>query len=155
ETFIDSNKNQVWDEGEPYEDKNKNGRFDAYWMAGFGSGRLAYGVHDMVWARALAMRQNQTTVVLVSVDALGLFAEETAEVQKLLDPRLDIDLLMIHATHVHQNADLVGDGPEHDMKRYVSDSRDPVVIDNTLHTMQFLDISNTPPKPIATLVNWA
>ena len=202
EQFTDNNKNGVWDEGEPYTDTNGNRVFDGYWMAGFGNGRLAYDVHDPIWARAIALRQNQTTVVMVAVDALGLFAEETAEVQKLLDPKLDIDLLLLSATHVHQNADLVGgwgpdvatsginpsyqklvrqgiaqavtkaittlvptrvslgsiaveEGPNHDMRRYVSDTRDPVVIDNTLHTIQFLDLSNTPPRPVATIVNWA
>ena len=29
------------------------------------------------------------------------------------------------------------DGANHDMTRYVGDKRDPVVIDNVLHTMQF------------------
>ena len=109
---------------------------------------------------------------------------------------------MIHATHVHESADLVGGwGPDNftsgvnpyyqdqmrhhiasavkqamaglkparvtmssiavqdadrDMKRYVSDVRDPVVIENTLHTLQFTDISDEKnPKVLTTLVNWA
>ena len=36
ETFTDTNKNNLWDEGEPYVDRNGNGKFDAYWMAGYG-----------------------------------------------------------------------------------------------------------------------
>ena len=205
ETFTDTNMNGVWDDGEPYDDVNRNGKFDAYWMAGYDSGRLAYGVNgdgDGVWARALAIKQNQTTVVLVAVDSLGLFADETTEVEKLLDKNLGIDLLMIHATHVHESADLVGgwgpdsfhngintyyqdqmrhyiatavtqavkalkparvtmssilvQDPDKNMKRYVSDARDPVVIENTLHTLQFTDISDDKnPKVITTLVNWA
>lgn len=201
ESFTDSNKNGVWDDGEPYVDKNGNGKFDAYWMAGYGNGRLAYGVHDSMWARAIAWKQNQTVVVLVSVDALGLFRDETPEIEKLIDPRLGVDLLMVHATHLHQAPDLVGGwGPDNfnsginrtyqqrvrkliaeaaseavmaikpsrvtmnsvlvqdaggDMHRYVGDSRDPVVINPRLHTLQFMDLSTTPPRPIATLVNWA
>ena len=83
EKFTDTNGNGLWDDGEPYDDVNKNGKFDAYWMAGFDTGRLAYGVNpgDGVWARALALKQNQTTVVLVAVDSLGLFADETTEVE--------------------------------------------------------------------------
>ena len=201
ETFTDTNKNNLWDEGEPYVDRNGNGKFDAYWMAGYGNGRLALGVHDPVWARALAWKQNQTVVVMVAVDSLGLFKDETAEVEKLLDPRLGIDLLMIHGTHLHQTADLVGGwGPDlftsginryyqqrvrkliaeavtdavqnikpsrvtmnsvlvqdagGDMHRYVGDSRDPVVINPRLHTMQFMELGTTLSKPIATVVNWA
>jgi hypothetical protein len=202
ESFTDMNGNGVWDAGEPFTDRNGNGTFDAYWMAGFGNGRLAYDVHDPVWARALALRQNNTTVVQVVVDSLGLFADDTPEVKKRLDPKLGIDLLMISATHVHETADLVGgwgadsftnginlyyqnqvrDGiaeavrqamaglkparvtlssiavqdPDRDMKHYVSDTRDPVVIENTLHTLQFSDITDPKnPQVLGTLVNWA
>ncbi len=170
-------------------------------MAGYGNGRIALGVHDPVRTRALALKQNQTLVVVVAVDSLGLFKDETAEVEKLLDPKVGIDLLMIHGTHLHQTADLVGgSGPDlftsginryyqqrvrkliaeavteavskvkparvtmnsvlvqdanGDMHRYVGDSRDPVVINPRLHTMQFMELGTTPPKPIATVVNWA
>lgn len=201
EPFVDQNANGLWDEGEPFTDKNGNSRFDAYWIAGYGNGRLAYGVHDPSWARAIALKQNETLVVFVSVDTLGLFRDETAAVEKLLDPRLGIDLLVITGTHVHQTADLVGGwGPTvvqnginrtyqqrvrkliaqavtdavqkikparvtlnsalvqdagGDMQRYVSDTRDPVVINPRLYTMQFMDVSQVPPEPIATVVNWA
>ena len=206
EPFEDKNGNNLRDDDEPFTDLDGNGKFDAYWMAGYGNARLALKVHDKVWARAIVLRQNQTTVALVAMDALGLFLEETAEVEKILRAKLgaayDIDLLLVHATHVHQNADTVGgwgpnfttsgihpgyqqrwrqaiadavlqargdlrparlsvssiavEDPGHDMRRYVGDSRDPVVIDNTLHTLQFLEAGDAqPPKPIATLVNWA
>ncbi|MFO0573191.1 MAG: hypothetical protein U1A78_04265 [Polyangia bacterium] len=203
EPFTDTNKNNVWDPGEPYTDKNGNGQFDAYWMAGFGQNRLAFGVHDPTWARALALRYNQTTVVLVAVDALGLFRDESVAIEKLLDKKLGIDLLLVHATHLHETADVVGgwgpdvatnginpyyqqrvrklvaeavteavqavkparltlgsinvaDGPSGDMTHYVGDARDPVVIDNRLHTLQLSDISDPmATKPIATVINWA
>jgi hypothetical protein len=86
ETFTDSNKNSLWDEGEPYVDTNGNGKFDAYWMAGYGNGRLALGVHDPVWARALALKQNQTLVVVVSVDTLGLFRDDQQEIEQAARP---------------------------------------------------------------------
>jgi hypothetical protein len=206
EPFVDDNKNKVWDVGEAFTDKNGNGVFDAYWMAGYGNGRLATSVHDPVWARAVVLRQQAMTVAVVSVDSLGLFYEETGEVEALLKAQLgakyDLDLLLLHATHLHQAPDLVGGwGPNEvtsgihpgyrqqvrqgivdavkdalaqmkpvrvtagsvpvadpvtgDMTRYVGDSRDPVVIDNVLHTLQFLDLSSVPAKPLATLVNWA
>ena len=207
EPFDDKNGNKLRDADETFTDRNGNGVFDGYWIAGYGNGRLALGVHDPVWARAIVLRQGNTTVALVSMDALGLFYEETAEVEKLLRQKLaaayDIDLLLLHGTHLHQNADTVGgwgpdfttsginpyyqkqwrqgladaifaargslrparlsvssiaveDGPNHDMRRYVGDGRDPVVIDNTLHTLQFMEKGDAvPPKPIATVVNWA
>ncbi len=201
EPFTDINKNGVWDVGEPFVDKNGNGKFDAYWIAGFGEGRLAYDVHDKVWARAVAIRQNRTTVVLVVADSLGLFENEALEAQKLLDPKLGVNLVMVGSTHCHQTADMTGgwgpdpvtngvdsfyqlqmrhgiadavtaavkglvparvtlgsiaveDGPNHDMHHYVSDTRDPVVIDNVLHTLQFTEAA-APHNPIGTVVNWA
>lgn len=108
EPFTDGNGNGVWDAGEPYTDKNGNGKFDEYWIAGYGSGRLATGVADPIWARALAIRQNQTTVVIVSVDTVGLFRDESLAIEKRLDPRLGIDLFMLHATHDHEAPDLTG-----------------------------------------------
>ena len=40
--------------------------------------------------------------------------------------------------------------------RYVGDKRDPVIIDNVLHTMQFSALGEAgATTPIATLVNWA
>jgi hypothetical protein len=206
EPFEDTNKNGRWDEGEPFTDLNGNKKFDAFWVAGYGIGRQAVGVHDPLWARAIALRQNETTVVLVASDVVGLFREETHEVQKILDqawgPKLAIDLLLLHATHNHEAADTTGgwgpdivtwgidaeyqkrwrrlmaeavaeavqaikparvtigsirveDPPSGDMSQYVADSRQPTVIDNTLHAFLFVDPTNTPPVPIATLVNWA
>lgn len=202
EPFTDDNKNGIWDAGEPFVDKNKNGVFDEYWIAGYGSGRLATGVADPVWARALALRQNQTTVVVVAVDTCGLFRDESLAIEARLDPRLGIDLFLLHATHDHEAPDLTGgwgrdtftygvnegyralvhdrivqavseavqnirparvsigsvrvQDPDGGMLRYVYDSRQPTVIDNRLHTLQFIEKGDAiPPRSIATLINWA
>lgn len=213
EAYEDKNGNGIWDDGEPFTDRNGNKVFDAYWMAGFGSGRQAQdtaaakgavdiGVQTRVFARAVALRQNQTTVVLVSVDSLGLFRDETTEILKLLDKSLGVDRLLIHATHCHETADLVGgwgknsltygvnDGYQAfvraqiaeavteavralkpvqvtigsipvqeqngDLSPYVNDVRDPVIIDNTLHTLQFTAVDDAGKRtPVATIINWA
>ena len=201
EPFTDTNGNNLRDADEPFVDKNGNGVFDEYWIAGYGTGRLATSVADPLSARALALRYNQTTVVVVSVDTCGLFRDESQAVEARLDPRLGIDLLMIHATHDHEAVDLTGawgrdpftygvnegyrervlsrvaeavteavqgvrparvsissirvEDPDGSMGRYVGDSRDPVIIDNRLHTLQFMERDAVPPRPIATLVNWA
>lgn len=117
EPFEDTNKNKRWDEGEPFTDLNGNKKFDAFWVAGYSIGRQATGVNDPIWARAIALRQNETTVVILAADVVGLFREETYEVQKLLDqmygPKLGVDLLLLHATHNHETADTTGGwGPD-------------------------------------------
>lgn len=201
EPFVDQNNNKDWDVGEPFTDKNGNGVFDAYWIAGYHNGRMATGVNDSIWARALAIKQNNTTVVVVSVDTCGLFRDEAQEIEKRLDPRLGVDLFLLHATHNHEAPDLTGGWgrnvtesgvnptyhelvlkqivaavteavqgvkparltlssiqvaePDGNLLPYVNDSRQPVVIDSTLHTLHFAERDAVPQKPIATLINWA
>ena len=82
----------VFVKGGPYKHAyaRGNGKFDAYWMAGYGTGRLAmdvnatyppanvdgYAIHDPIWARALAMKQNGTTVVVAAVDVVGSYCSQ-------------------------------------------------------------------------------
>jgi len=198
ETFTDENGNKKWDPGEPFVDANGNGALDLYYLAGLANNRYATGVHDPIWARAIALRQNQTTIAIVAVDCVGLFHDELEEVRKRLDPSLGVDYVIMTALHDHNAPDTIGgwgedefknginqpwretlrDGmvaaiadavralqpavltagsilvedPGRDVEPYVSDTRDPVVIDNRLHALRF----DTPDgKPIVTLVNWA
>ena len=200
EPFTDTNSNGVWDPGEPFVDKNGNGQFDAFWIAGYGNGRLAYDVHDPVWVRAWVLRYNETTIAFFSVDCVGFFLDPDLEdVRKLIDPSLQVDLVVVSSTHDHQTADLTGqwgpdlntrgvnDGymamvkqlaadaiaeavgklkpakltagsipvvsPAGDETLYVSDTRDPVVIDNRMHVLQFDGLDDG--KPIVTVVDWA
>ena len=46
----------------------------------------------------------------------------------------------------------VEDPPNHDMHHYIADGRDPLIIDNVLHLMQFDGADDG--KPIVTIVNW-
>ena len=46
----------------------------------------------------------------------------------------------------------VEEGANHDMRHYIGDSRDPLIIDNTLHVLQYDGASDG--KPIVTVVNW-
>ena len=199
EPFVDKNGNGVYDAGEPFTDLDGDGRFNPVWLAGRDSGTLAFGVHDPIWARCYALRQNQTTLVHCVIDALGIFQDEERQVRADLDPALGVDLFMLGATHNHQAFDTVGTwGPndtttgydpallrrtrlltveaateavrrlrpakmsiasiaaaddDGDMVHYVSDTRDPVVIDNRMHVLQFDGQSDG--KPIVTLVNWS
>lgn len=88
---------------------NRNGRFDATWMAGFGPGRPATGIHDDLEVRALALRVGDTTVALAVIDCVGLFNTEMERIR--MDPMvtaLDVDKVIIGATHVHEAVDTIG-----------------------------------------------
>jgi hypothetical protein len=94
---------------ETFTDTNGNGKFDATWMAGFGTGRPATGQNDDLEVRAIAFKQNGQTVVIAILDAIGYFIEDMDLIRA--DPKvkaLGIDHVMIGATHVHEGVDTVG-----------------------------------------------
>lgn len=91
-----------------YNDVNKNGKFDPVWIAGFGSNRPAKGVHDPLWARAIAFRNNGVTVAMVTLDAIGLFHEKVIDIRKMIDPALKVDHVIISSLHNHETPDTMG-----------------------------------------------
>ena len=49
-------------------------------LAGFGTDRRAQTVHDDLYARAVAMQSDQTTMVLVALDLIGFMKTDVQEV---------------------------------------------------------------------------
>jgi hypothetical protein len=110
ETFEDLNGNSVWDPpGEPFDDVNGNGLFDAAWIAGFGNARAAQGVMDPQWARVVVLRVGDVTVAFVSLDVVGWFLDENLLIrEQVAAAGLDVDYVVVAATHVHQARDTIG-----------------------------------------------
>ena len=46
---VDNNAKYEPKKGDTFNDNNKNGEFDAVWIAGFHNSRAANGVHDSLW----------------------------------------------------------------------------------------------------------
>jgi hypothetical protein len=163
------------DKGDTYADKNGNGKFDAVWMAGFSNNRPAKGVHDPLWARAIALKNNGVTVVMVTYDSIGIFHEVYIDIRKRLNQSLGIDHVMFSCLHNHETPDTMGiwsysifppqidwgylekvdtilskvvAGPE----GYVDDSRLPIVYDNTICCARF--VKKATDETVATLVEW-
>jgi hypothetical protein len=109
--------------GDTFVDKNGNGRFDGVWIAGFSSNRPAKGVHDPQWTRAIAVRNNGVTVVMVSIDAIGLFDNDIVAIRKMINPALKVDQLVVSSTHCHEVPDTMGNWsgplPQFDCGPYV------------------------------------
>lgn len=189
------------DEGWPGADEGEgDGVFQAVWMAGFQQGRPAQEVHDELWARTVAVRSGDTTVAIVALDLVGFFYNNVEQVEEAVAARgVDVDLVVVHATHQHEGPDTLGQwgrrtgetGVDPDYLAYVidqaaasveeavdglqdatlyagsvdtaapfgdkgtrnliRDSRDPVIIDETLYTARFVA---TDGSTIATVVNW-
>lgn len=78
------------------------------WLAGFGHGRAATGVHDDLWARCAALADGARTVILCSVDSIGLFLEDVEQVRSRVRARCPRCQVVVAATHVHQAPDTMG-----------------------------------------------
>lgn len=108
--WTDADNNNRYDpkKGDSYVDRNGNGKFDGVWLAGFSNNRPAKDIHDHISTRAIALRNNGVTVVMVTIDSIGIFAEEFIKVRKSLDPSLGIDHVMFSSLHIHEVPDTMG-----------------------------------------------
>jgi hypothetical protein len=94
-------------DGDQFEDKNGNGRFDGEWIAGYGNARAARGVHDEQWARAIVLDRGDTRIALVSLDLVGFFRDDIELVRQAVAGE-GIDFVLVASTHTHQARDSVG-----------------------------------------------
>ncbi len=90
-----------------------DGEFQGLWIAGFDSNRPAVGIHDPMWARAMVFASGETTVAIVSLDAVGYFYEDVLKVRaavkaKLAGTGVDVDYVMLSSTHSHEVPDTMG-----------------------------------------------
>jgi len=110
DTWVDANEDGRYREsdGDTWQDTNGNGKRDLVWIAGFNDNRPAKGVHDPLWARAIAFRNNGVTVVMVTIDSIGILHEKFITVRKSIDPALKIDHIMFSSTHNHEAPDTMG-----------------------------------------------
>ena len=110
DTWTDVNNDAEFNEedGDTYNDNNNNGKFDAFWIAGFSSERAANGVHDDVWARVAIFDDGNTRIALVSLDAIGFMHDDVVDIRKQIPEEAGIDYVLISSTHTHESNDLLG-----------------------------------------------
>jgi hypothetical protein len=87
----------------------------AVWIAGYGHGRQATGVHDELWSRGLVVSvgsgTQQKTVALVSLDLIGYHYPEVLKIRSAFartHREMKIDHLLVACTHVHEGPDTMG-----------------------------------------------
>ncbi len=111
DTWIDKDHNAKYEpnNGDEFIDKNGNGKFDAYWIAGFGNKRAAMGVHDDIWARTVLWDDGNSQVALVVLDAIGFFHDDVITVRKMVAKEYpEIDHVIVSSIHNHEVPDLLG-----------------------------------------------
>ena len=80
------------------------------YLAGFGNDRRATGVHDDLWARAIALGSvdGRQRIVLVSVDLIGVFRDDVLKARALFAAKSPGATLLVASTHVHEGPDTMG-----------------------------------------------
>lgn len=81
---------------------------DTAFLGGFGIWRRSVGVHDPIWARALALRRGELTAVIVAVDVVGLHGSFVDRVRARLEPGVPRAAVLVASTHNHQGPDTMG-----------------------------------------------
>ena len=84
----------------------KKGDFNKIKLAGFGDGKIAIGVHDSIFAKAIVLEVENQVVVMVSADLL-MMPETIVEkiVEKLNNNKVNLsrEQLYFGATHTHSS----------------------------------------------------
>jgi len=75
------------------------------YIAGFGHNRLATGVADPLFARAVVLRHGKQTIALVSIDVVGFFHGNVERVRKQLP---EFEYVLVSSTHNHEGPDTLG-----------------------------------------------
>ncbi len=109
--FDDDGDGAIDDGDYPGPDEGEgDGEFQALWIAGYGNSRPAMGVKDDLTARALVLRQGDSTLALVTIDAVGIFYDEQVRIREKVEALRpgQVDALFVQASHTHEAPDTMG-----------------------------------------------
>ena len=105
--MVGAAKRAITPQVETTEDLDGDGRINAVWIAGFGSGRQAEGVHDDIWTRVVTLEQGELRVALVALDLVGYFNDEVVRIREAAKG-MDFDHILVASTHQHEGPDTMG-----------------------------------------------
>jgi len=112
DSFLDCGCDQLCPEDEGYvaaDEGEGDEVFQAVWLAGFGTGRPAASVNDPIWARAVVFEQGETSLGIVALDLVGWFNDDVEATREMAKEQgLDLDYILVAATHQHEGPDTVG-----------------------------------------------
>lgn len=98
------------------------------WIAGYGSGRKASGVHDPLMARAMVLKHGDDRIAFASVDLIGLQYEAVLKIRERLPGYKHVT---VGSTHNHEGPDVIGIWGPSPLQRGVNDDYVQRVIDQT------------------------
>jgi hypothetical protein len=108
EPYVDVDGSGFFDYPEPFCDANTNGRYDGLYLSG-AVNHLARKVHDRIDARAVAVSDGTSTVVVISVVSQGLFENYTKRMRAAAKAKAPgITDVLVSADHNESSPDSVG-----------------------------------------------
>lgn len=103
------------------------------WIAGYGHGRKATGVHDPIMARSIVLKHGQDRIALVAVDLVGL---QYPEVQRVRAKLNDYCYVLVASTHNHEGPDVIGIWGSTPFQRGVDEAYLDFVVDRIVQTVR-------------------
>jgi len=77
-------------------------------LAGFGQNRRAETVHDDLSFRAMALKDDHTTLILAALDLIGFFSPDVLEVTRRIQTKAPGVQVVLASTHTHHGPDTMG-----------------------------------------------
>lgn len=103
------------------------------WIAGYGHGRRATGVHDPLLARCVVLRHGERKLAWVSVDLIGLQYAETQRIRARLS---DYEYVLVTSTHNHEAPDVIGIWGRTPLTRGVDDDYLALVVERVVEAVR-------------------
>src|SRR5436853_993648 len=109
EPYQDSDNDGFFDyTRDTYCDANANGRYDGLYNSG-GVDHFFEWVHDDIWARALAISDGTTTLVIESITSQGLMNEDIQRIRTAIQAvRPSVNEVFVSSTHNESSPDPIG-----------------------------------------------
>ncbi len=101
----------------------------AVWLAGYGVGRRATGVHDPIMSRCVVLQDERDKIALVTVDLVGLQYPEVLRIRAELD---DFKYVLVSSTHNHEGPDVIGIWGQSYLHRGVDDDYLKLVVERVV-----------------------
>lgn len=103
------------------------------WIAGYGWGRRATGVHDPLYARTLVLTDGTRKIAMVSVDLVGLQLPTIEQIRAELP---GWDYIVVSSTHNHEGPDTIGIWGKTPLRRGVDEQYLAKVVQTIVQSIQ-------------------
>lgn len=113
------------------------------WLAGYGPGRQATGVHDPLFVRCTVIDDGQHKIAIACADLIGL---QYPTVQAIRTELKGFSYVLVSSTHSHEGPDVIGIWGRHFTSRGVDDKYLQLVVEKTIAAIQAAEHALTPVK---------